>query len=384
MKQLTKRAKRLCTIFLLVIMAAATMLSGCTKAPAQQEAQPAQPAAEPAAPADVTEAPVKDLKVVMVPKFTGFAYFQSGKVGAELACTDLGVTDFSYVGTTTADVQGQAQVLQNLIPQKPDVVVAAIMDKDALLPVLQKLRDQGTIVITWDDPSAAGGQDLFCNMATYNLQGQAILENALTCNPEGRNVIWVSPSPTNASFQGKLAAIEWCIANIDRYKDFKIIDTLYTDDDPEKGYSMALSAMQAYPDLSGFISGSGMTNPAMNKAIADSGNTGKVYCTGFGIPDTMVEYIDSGVCPEYSLWDPMLFGYMATYIGIQVARGEMQLEEGATLDIPRIGERVIAMDNDMLVVNLNSMMFFRKDHATYETGIPMADVLKERGVEMVP
>jgi hypothetical protein len=30
------------------------------------------------------------------------------------------------------------------------------------------------------------------------------------------------------------------------------------------------------------------------------------------------------------------------------------------------------------------MMFFRKDHATYETGIPMADVLKERGVEMVP
>jgi ABC-type sugar transport system substrate-binding protein len=73
----------------------------------------------------------------MVPKFTGFAYFQSGKEGAELACEDLGITDFSYVGTTTADIQGQAQVLQNLIPQKPDVVAAAIMDKDALLPALK-------------------------------------------------------------------------------------------------------------------------------------------------------------------------------------------------------------------------------------------------------
>lgn len=395
MSQNSKFSRRLVAVLLFVFLTAALAFSGCAQTPVQETPQQttvesvqttteATTETTTEAPAEATqETAQKDLKVVMVPKFTGFAYFQSGKAGGELACQDLGVTDFSYVGTTTADVQGQAQVLQNLIPQKPDVVVAAIMDKDALLPALKKLREQGTIVITWDDSSAAGGQDLFCNMASFKLQGQAILENALACNPDGRKVIWVSPSPTNASFQGKLEGINWCIENIDRYKDFDIIDTLYTDDDPETGYSMALSAMQAHPDLSGFISGSGMTNPSMNKAIADSGNSGKVYCTGFGIPDTMLEYVDSGVCKEYSLWDPKMLGYMATYIGIQVARGEMEIADGGTINIPKIGERTITTDNDILVSDLNSMLFFSKDHSTYDTGIPMADVMKERGVEMV-
>ena len=385
MKQRKKRSGKTIAVLLSVTMAAGLMVAGCkstekieeTKTPEVTKAAESQETAT----AEVLEK--KELKVVMVPKFTGFAYFQAGKTGGELACEDLGVTDFSFVGTTTADISGQAQVLQNLIPQKPDVVVAAILDKDALLPALTKLREQGTIVITWDDDAGEGGQDLFCNMASFKAQGQAILENAISCNPDGRKVIWVAPSATNASFQGKFEAIEWCIANVDRYKDFEIIDTLYTDDDHEKGYSMALSAMEAYPELSGFISGSGMTNPAMNKAIADSGNTGKVYCTGFAIPDTMLEYVESGVCPEYSLWDASLLGYMATYIGIQAARGEITLEEGAVLDIPRVGERTITAGPTHLDIDLNAMMFFDKDHTTFDNGLAMADVLKERGVELV-
>ncbi len=375
----SKFFKMLAGLTLLITLMSVIFLGGCSNGgPAESTEQgTAESTAESA------EEPADNLKVVMVPKFSGINYFTSGKEGAELACQDLGITDFSYVGTTTADVQGQAQILQNLIPQKPDVVAAAIMDKDALLPALKKLREQGSIVITWDDDAAPGGQDLFCNMASFKVQAQAILENAIECNPDGRKIIWVSPSPTNASFIGKIDAINWCIENIDRYKDFEIIDTLYTNDDPEKGYSMALSAMQAHPDLSGFISGSGMTNPAMNKAIADSGNIGKVYCTGFAIPDAMVEYVDEGVVKEYSLWSPKMLGYMATWIGSQVAKGELELADGVTVDIPRIGERTIREEDGRLVVDLNQMVFFSKDHTTYETGIPMEEVMKERGVEMV-
>lgn len=383
MKKQRNGMTKVVSAFLCVMLIAVAMFAGCAPAAEVEEAAPVTEEAEVVAEATEETEVKKDLKVVMVPKFTGFAYFQASKVGGELACEDLGISDFSYVGTTTADIEGQAQVLQNLIPQKPDVVVAAILDKDALLPALTKLREQGTIVITYDDPAGEGGQDLYCNMASYKAQAQAMLENALTCNPDGRKLIWVAPSATNASFIGKKEALDWCIANVDRYKDFEFIDTLYTDDDPEKGYSMALSAMQAYPELSGFVSGSGMTNPAMNKAIADSGNIGKVYCTGSGIPDTMREYAENGVCAEFSLWDPTMLGYMATYIGVQYARGELELEEGLVLDIPRVGEREILSADGSLTCNLDAMMFFDKDHTTFETGLPMADVLAERGVELV-
>jgi ABC-type sugar transport system substrate-binding protein len=325
----------------------------------------------------------KALNVVMVPKFTGFPYFVSAKAGGVMASKELGVTNFKYVGTTTADTQGEVQVLQNLVPQKPDVVVAAIMDKDALLPVCKRLKQEGTIVITFDDDVAPGGQNLYINMASFNQQAQAMLENCLACNPNGRKLVWVAPSATDASFQGKLAGIKWCIQNIPRYKGFQIIDTLYTNDDPQTGYSMALSEMKAHPDMSGFVSGSGMTNPPMNKAIMDSGNIGKIYCTGFAIPGTMDTYVGNGTCKEYSLWDPQMYGYMATYIGEQVANHKLTLSAGLTINIPHIGERTITSENGELIMNLNDMMFFDKAHDTYATGIPMANILKGVGVKSV-
>jgi rhamnose transport system substrate-binding protein len=104
--------------------------------------------------------------------------------------------------------------------------------------------------------------------------------------------------------------------------------------------------MQAHPDLAGFISGSGMTNPAMNKAIADSGNAGKVYCTGFGIPDPWWNMLKAAVCKEFSLWSPKMLGYMATWIGTQVAKGEIELAAGVELDIPRIGKRTIKEETE--------------------------------------
>ena len=308
-----------------------------------------------------------DLRVFMVPKFTGFVFFELAREGAEKACEELGC-ELTYVGTTTADVEGQVQVYQNLLPQRPDVLVTAALDINAGVPVLRRLRSQGTVVVTFDADVAAEGRDLFVNMAPFDVQARAMLEAALANVPEGGQAIWVAPTPTVANFISQKAALDELIASDPRYASIEFIDTLYAEDDPEKSYALGSSAMQAHPDLKLFISGSGISVPALNKAIEDTGRRGEVYATGYGLPDTMTTYIANDTIKQYALWSPFDFGTMATTAGILIKAGELAVEAGTTFEVPDLGTREIGEDQ---TTNLNAMLFFTKGHDTFETGLPM-------------
>lgn len=319
-------------------------------------------------------------RVFLVPKFTGFIFFELARDGAQQACDELGA-EMTYIGTTTADIEGQVQVFQNLVPQKPDVIVTASLDINAPVPALKRMRQKGTVVVTFDADVAPAGRDLFINMAPFEVQAKAMLESALYSNPDGGKVIWLAPHPTTANFISQKKAIDELVAGNPRYGVFDFIDTLYMEDDPEKSYQVATSAMQAHPDLAGFISGSGMANPAVNKAIQDTGRIGEVYSTGFALPSTMKTFLDDGVSKQYALWSPYWFGYMATYLGIKAKRGELEIKDGVEVDIPNVGKRLIYDTPTGISADLNMMTFFRKGNDSFETGLLMDETLKKEGIE---
>jgi rhamnose transport system substrate-binding protein len=302
------------------------------------------------------------LRVFNVPKFTGFVFFELARAGGEQACKELGAQQ-TYVGTTTADVEGQVQVLQNIVPQKPDVIVTAALDLNAPVPVLKQARQRGAVVVTFDADVAPAGRDLFVNMAPFEVQAKAMLESALANAPEGGKSIWVAPTATVANFISQKKALDELIAKDPKYKAIVFIDTLYANDDPDKS-----SAMQAHPDLKLFITGSGISNPAISKAIQDTGRSGKVFSTGFALPSTMKTYLDNGTCKQYALWSPYKFGYMATYLGILLKSKKIENKAGVTVDVPTIGRREIDAEG---IANLNSMLFFTKGHDDFDTGIAM-------------
>jgi rhamnose transport system substrate-binding protein len=307
------------------------------------------------------------LKIFNVPKFTGFVFFELAKDGGQKACDELGA-EMVYVGTTTADVEGQVQVFRNIVPQKPDVIVTAALDINAPVPALKQARQRGAVVVTFDADVAPEGRDLFVNMAPFEIQAKAMLECALANAPEGGKSIWIAPTPTVANFISQKKALDELIAKDPKYKSIEFIDTLYANDDPEKSYAVATSAMQAHSDLKLFITGSGISNPAINKAIKDTGRVGQIFSTGFALPSTMKTYLDEDVCKQYALWSPYKFGYMATYLGILAKSAKIEAKGGTEVDVPTIGKRMI---DDTGTANLNSMLFFAKGHDDFETALPM-------------
>ena len=205
-------------------------------------------------------AQTQGLRIFNVPKFTGFIFFELARDGSKKACDELGCS-LTYVGTTTADVEGQVQVYQNIVPQKPDGIVTAALDINAPVPALSQARQRGAVVVTFDADVAPKGRDLFVNMAPFEIQAKAMLESALVNAPEGGKAIWIAPTPTVANFISQKKALDELIAKDAKYQSIKFIDTLYANDDPEKSYTVATSAMQAHPDLKLFITGSGISNP---------------------------------------------------------------------------------------------------------------------------
>jgi rhamnose transport system substrate-binding protein len=309
----------------------------------------------------------RPLRIFNVPKFTGFVYFELAKAGGAKACAELGAQQI-YIGTTTADVEGQVQVLQNILPQRPDGIVIASLDLNAPVPVLRRARSQGTIVVTFDADVAPAGRDLFVNMAPFEIQAKAMLESALANAPAGGQSIWIAPTPTVANFISQKRALDQLVATVPRYQSIHFIDTLYANDDPEKSYAVGSSAMQAHPELKLFISGSGISNPAINKAIQDTGRTGKIFSTGFALPSTMTTFLENGTCRQFALWSPYKYGYMATYCAILLKSGKLATKPGTKLEVPTIGEREIGSG---ATTDLDQMVFFTKGHEDFNDAIPM-------------
>jgi rhamnose transport system substrate-binding protein len=309
--------------------------------------------------------------VYYVPKFTGFIFFELAGAGAKQACDELGL-DMVTLGPTQNDVEVYVQTLQNLVPQKPQIIVTTSSDANAPVPALKTMKANGATIVTFDSPVGKGGQDLYVNMAPYRVQAIAELESALYNNPKGGKVIWLAPSPNITLFNKVKESLDELVATVPKYKVFQFIDTLYMEDDPDKSYSVATSAMEAHPDLAGFITSSGMANPAVNKAIQDTGRVGKVFCTGMALPSTMETFLNDGVNKQYALWSPYWFGYMSTYLAIKVHRGEIQVKDGNVVDIPNVGKRKMYMTPDgVMYTDLNMMLFFRKGNSDWDTAIPM-------------
>ena len=87
----------------------------------------------------VERAQAKDsgFKLMMTPKWTGFPYFELAAKGGKAAADELGDT-FTYAGVDHADPTLQVETLRNFLTQRPDGIILAAIDLNAVGPFLRK------------------------------------------------------------------------------------------------------------------------------------------------------------------------------------------------------------------------------------------------------
>ena len=94
----------------------------------------------------------KALKIFMVPKFTGTAYFAATEKGAKEAVAEFkakGVSiDFLYTGPSVANTDEEIRMIDGLLAQEPDAIIISPNNAEALVPVAKKAKASGIKVIT--------------------------------------------------------------------------------------------------------------------------------------------------------------------------------------------------------------------------------------------
>ncbi len=108
------------------------------------------------------------------------------------------------------------------------------------------------------------------------------------------------------------------------YPKMKIVTTQYGQSSPSQSLTAGLNILQANPGVKGIIAPDGAAEVGAAAAVEKLGMTGKVFVTGCSDPDSIRQYVKSGIIRESPLWDEVKEGMLVMYVARLAANNAIQ------------------------------------------------------------
>ncbi|HOZ46655.1 MAG TPA: substrate-binding domain-containing protein [Candidatus Hydrogenedentes bacterium] len=338
-----KRAPSLIVMGLILIMAAS-----CGKAPSGPQDSGAG-----------STPPAHDdnrLRIGVMPKLIGIDFFNATEKGARAAAEELGVwVDFD--GPVTNDVQLQVQMLETWIAKKYDAIAVAPNDPDAIAPVLERARERGIKVITWDADSKPAARNFFVSQCS----AESVARTLMDIMADG-----VGPEAKYLFLTGSLTAANQNIwmDEMEKYRQKKYpkMQNLsstpkVSEEDQALATQVTTDCLKTYADLDGIFAITSVALPGAAEGLRKAGAGDRVFLTGLSTPNGMKEYIKDGTLKRFALWNPVDLGYLAVHAAVASAKGELMAGAEA-FQAGHLGECRIEKD----VIVLGDPIVFDKDN----------------------
>lgn len=285
----------------------------------------------------------KEKKYVFVGKDTNNQYMCKIYDGFNQACTEMGV-ESEFVGGTIADPEVQKQVVANIIKQNVEGIAIAANDSENLNELLKTANSTGINIISLDSPLDSDVRKFHIQQADPEKIGRSLIRGAYSLL-EGKGNIAILSATKEAPNQNEW--IDWmkreCAEYSDKYQNMKIVAVVYGDDDASKSAVRANELLNR-GNIDLIISPTTVGIAAASNVIAERGSSVKVI--GLGLPSQMAQYIESGICPEMYLWNPIDIGYLAGYSLINLSDGLIEGNTEETFLAGYLGERDITLDSN--------------------------------------
>ena len=289
------------------------------------------------------------LTMTMLPKNLGNPYFDTSTKGAQKAADELGATVEQVGPETGDDPAGQVSYINTAAQQGVDALILSANDPNALCDAVDEARSADVKVVTFDADTNPDCRDLFVNQATA--EGIASKQLELIADQiGGSGEIAILSAAANATNQNAwIDMMEKELASNADYKDIKLVDTVYGDDDDQKSFDQTEALLQNHPNLKGIISPTTVGIAAAARYLSDSQYKGKVALTGLGTPNQMRDYVKDGTVESFALWNPGDLGYLATYAAAALVNGDISGAEGDSFEAGDLGEFEVGADATVLL-----------------------------------
>ncbi len=232
---------------------------------------------------------------------------------------EKGITiTYEYMAPDEASAEDQTQKLLMAEQEGYDVIGVDVADEKIISPLLDKMADSGTKVMTFSSSDAAEGCKRIAYVGnTHNYQDGADLTEAL-CEKLG--------------YKGKIAILVGSIGapchedrargaadTIAKYGDMEIVATEYDMDSVDKAYELTMQILKDHPDLDGIVC-CNMSNP-VGAARAITETESDAVIVGMDHDQEALHYLKDGVIYCLGVQDCYSIGFDTIQTAVKIADG---------------------------------------------------------------
>lgn len=300
------------------------------------------------------------VKIVYIPKNTGNPYFDPMIDGFRKAAEETGA-DFTTVAPATADATSQLPLIEAQVQRGVNVLALSPNSPDALNPALMNAMRKGVKVIAVDSdltghPEARTAAVLTVEPQTVGESQVELLGSLIGYKGEFAILSATTDAPNQNAW---IAIMKQTLEKNPKYKEMKLVEVAYGNDEPQKSTTEAEALLTKYPNLKGIIAPTTVGIAAAAQVVKTANKAATVKVTGLGTPNQMRAFIKDGTVEAFALWSPFDEGYLAAQLGKQLAAGTLKGEVGDKFTAGTLGEREIKADK---IVITGPPVTFTKDN----------------------
>jgi len=270
------------------------------------------------------------VRIVTVVKRTGIAWFERMEEGIKQFAAQNGV-DATMTGADDADPRKQADIIRQLIAEKPNAITVVPNSPEALEEVLRQARAAGIKVVTHEASNQVNTDvdiEAFDNLAF----GSYLMDQLASCmGGSGKYVAFVGHTTARSHMRWATAAYERAKQTYPKIE--RIAAPVETAENQETAYRNAKDLLAKHPDLEGFEGSSVVDVAGIGRAVREAGVQGKTCVMGTSLPSVAGEFLDDGAVDKIFLWDPAVAGQAQDQLALMLIQGK-KISPGLDLGLP--------------------------------------------------
>ncbi|MBM6996617.1 substrate-binding domain-containing protein [Paenibacillus sp. DXFW5] len=278
------------------------------------------------------------IDVDMIVKMDRGDYWKTTKLGAEVAAKEYNVRLNFLAPENENDVEGQIQLMEGAIKRRPDAIILAASDYEALGQVTDRTSYYDIPVISMDSEVASTKVKTFVGTNNYEAGQKAAERLVELTGPESEIGIMNFVQGARNANQREEGFLDY----IARFPGVHVVDIQYCGSDEKLAYNLTADMLKRFPDLDGIVSLSAESSIGAGRAVDELGYGGKVKMIAFDNPPEMLELLQEEKVQAMVVQNPFNNGYMAVAAAVQAARGE------------KLQDRI---PTDTKLIDLNNMLW---------------------------
>ncbi len=290
------------------------------------------------------------ITVGYLPKDIVNQYFAAAKTGVDKAATELGGT-VTQVGPNEAKADLQIPFITDLTTKKVNAIIISADGKDEVAPALKAAMAAGIKVVGFDSSPAVGAYDVFVNQVDFSGVGVNLADWACEEAPNCTGDIAILSAAATATNQNAWIDLMKTTLATDKYKNLKLVDTVYGDDDATKSTTQAQGLLTKYPNLKVIVAPTTVGILAAAQVVQKAGKSATIKVTGLGFPNDMKPFVKDGTSPVFGLWSVPDLGYLSYQVAAKLVSGEITGKEGETFTVKGLnGDKPYTIGKDSVVI----------------------------------